>query len=303
MYICWRCPSKEAVWSFDGFWWVVAWQSKSETRSRLSSTLLNSIGSCCSLQLISLLQQRKAVLVSDIEVYSRDLPDVTVSTATCLACRRQLLLLIRPPVANVVCDMLRCCRNIVHKARTWYITPGIYSLNGLHQGTVHLGSRKQHNAFCCRQLATRGLIISARDGDSQDAYNLVEAHHRSSPPADSHHEVLHVHNQQHVLKVALVGYPNAGKSELTNKLVGTKVTGVSSKRNTTITPHLGAFTEGHSQVPQLPGSSSRQQHTIVSHTLAWMMPLLQCFAALMVTLRQPSGDISQTAHYSAGCVI
>ena len=50
------------------------------------------------------------------------------------------------------------------------------------------------------------------------------------------------------LHVGLVGYPNAGKSELTNRLVGSKVTAVSSKRNTTVEVHLGAFTQGRTQV-------------------------------------------------------
>lgn len=54
-----------------------------------------------------------------------------------------------------------------------------------------------------------------------------------------------------VLQVGLVGCPNAGKSELTNRLVGQKVTAVSSKRNTTVDVHLGAFTEGLTQVALL----------------------------------------------------
>jgi 50S ribosome-binding GTPase len=41
---------------------------------------------------------------------------------------------------------------------------------------------------------------------------------------------------------------SAGKSELTNRLVGMKITGVSSKAHTTVEPHLGAFTSGAAQV-------------------------------------------------------
>jgi GTP-binding protein Era len=40
----------------------------------------------------------------------------------------------------------------------------------------------------------------------------------------------------------------AGKSTLVNRLLGTKISGVSSKRNTTITPQLGGFTSGAAQV-------------------------------------------------------
>ncbi|KAF6257138.1 P-loop containing nucleoside triphosphate hydrolase protein [Scenedesmus sp. NREL 46B-D3] len=40
----------------------------------------------------------------------------------------------------------------------------------------------------------------------------------------------------------------AGKSTLVNRLLGTKISGVSSKRNTTITPQLGCVTSGPAQV-------------------------------------------------------
>lgn len=44
--------------------------------------------------------------------------------------------------------------------------------------------------------------------------------------------------------VTQVGHPNAGKSQLTNALVGCHVSGVSPKPHTTVEPHLGAFTGG-----------------------------------------------------------
>ena len=47
-----------------------------------------------------------------------------------------------------------------------------------------------------------------------------------------------------VLKVGLIGIPNAGKSELTNRLIGQKVTAVSSKKNTTTACQLGAYMSG-----------------------------------------------------------
>jgi GTPase Era involved in 16S rRNA processing len=46
----------------------------------------------------------------------------------------------------------------------------------------------------------------------------------------------------------MVGFPNAGKSELVNRLMGKKVSAVSSKRNTTVDVALGSFTQGGTQV-------------------------------------------------------
>lgn len=58
-----------------------------------------------------------------------------------------------------------------------------------------------------------------------------------------------------ILEVGLIGIPNAGKSELVNHLVGHKITAVSSKQNTTVTSHLGAYEVGKTQVVlyDLPG--------------------------------------------------
>ena len=48
--------------------------------------------------------------------------------------------------------------------------------------------------------------------------------------------------------VALIGAPNAGKSTLTNRLVGSKVSIVTQKVQTTRFPVRGVFIEGGSQV-------------------------------------------------------
>ncbi|KAL3699780.1 hypothetical protein R1sor_017802 [Riccia sorocarpa] len=50
------------------------------------------------------------------------------------------------------------------------------------------------------------------------------------------------------LRVAIVGAPNAGKSLLTNKLVGSRVSAVSRKTNTTHREHLGVYTKGDTQL-------------------------------------------------------
>eukprot|EP00210_Caulerpa_lentillifera_P001942 g1864.t2 len=63
-----------------------------------------------------------------------------------------------------------------------------------------------------------------------------------------------------ILEVGLIGIPNAGKSELVNHLVGHKISAVSSKQNTTVTSHLGAFEVHQTQVVlyDLPGIVRRK---------------------------------------------
>ncbi|GER41024.1 GTP-binding protein ERG [Striga asiatica] len=53
---------------------------------------------------------------------------------------------------------------------------------------------------------------------------------------------------QKSLSVGIIGAPNAGKSALTNCMVGTKVSAVSRKVNTTTHEVLGVFTKGDTQI-------------------------------------------------------
>ncbi|XP_003387981.1 PREDICTED: GTPase Era, mitochondrial-like [Amphimedon queenslandica] len=55
-------------------------------------------------------------------------------------------------------------------------------------------------------------------------------------------------NPQRLLRAAVLGLPNAGKSTLVNQLVGRNVAGVSPKPHTTRSQALGVFTEGDHQV-------------------------------------------------------
>lgn len=52
----------------------------------------------------------------------------------------------------------------------------------------------------------------------------------------------------HILKVAVIGAPNAGKSTLTNKIIGWKIAPVSEKVHTTRCKTLGVLTEENKQV-------------------------------------------------------
>ncbi|CAA7405528.1 unnamed protein product [Spirodela intermedia] len=53
---------------------------------------------------------------------------------------------------------------------------------------------------------------------------------------------------QRSLSVGIIGAPNAGKSSLTNYMVGTKVSAVSRKTNTTTHEVLGVMTKGDTQI-------------------------------------------------------
>lgn len=53
---------------------------------------------------------------------------------------------------------------------------------------------------------------------------------------------------QKSLSVGIIGAPNAGKSALTNNMVGTKVSAVSRKTNTTTHEVLGVMTNGDTQI-------------------------------------------------------
>ncbi|XP_074320653.1 GTP-binding protein ERG [Silene latifolia] len=55
-------------------------------------------------------------------------------------------------------------------------------------------------------------------------------------------------DDQMSVAVGIIGAPNAGKSALTNNMVGTKVSAVSRKTNTTTHEVLGVMTKGHTQI-------------------------------------------------------
>ncbi|KAJ9183323.1 hypothetical protein P3X46_007191 [Hevea brasiliensis] len=67
------------------------------------------------------------------------------------------------------------------------------------------------------------------------------------PDEEDDDEVVREEDQKS-LSVGIVGAPNAGKSALTNHMVGTKVSAVSRKTNTTIHEVLGVMTKGDTQI-------------------------------------------------------
>ncbi|XVF46071.1 hypothetical protein PTKIN_Ptkin02bG0258500 [Pterospermum kingtungense] len=84
-----------------------------------------------------------------------------------------------------------------------------------------------------RRILAKALLEAALQGpDDEDA--------------DQHQEVRE--EDQKSLSVGIIGAPNAGKSALTNFMVGTKVAAVSRKTNTTTHEVLGVMTRGDTQI-------------------------------------------------------
>ncbi|CAL8363677.1 unnamed protein product [Lota lota] len=104
-------------------------------------------------------------------------------------------------------------------------------------------------------------------------------HHPSSVPPH-HGEQLSLLMRQpdqpetsRVLKVAIVGSPNAGKSTLSNQLLGRKVFAVSKKVHTTRSKTLGVLTEDATQIilldtPGLTTPSKVKRHNLESSLLS-----------------------------------
>ncbi|KAK9133811.1 hypothetical protein Scep_013339 [Stephania cephalantha] len=89
------------------------------------------------------------------------------------------------------------------------------------------------------------------DDEKERALNLARAMLRASleKPDDEEEEAMAVkEDDQRSLSVGIIGAPNAGKSALTNFMVGTKVAAVSRKTNTTTHEVLGVMTKGNTQI-------------------------------------------------------
>lgn len=116
----------------------------------------------------------------------------------------------------------------------------------------------------CRQTTPQHLLQrvyssfpawdDAADEDEHVTEYVPEPYNSDTPAVPT--------EQQQLLQVGVVGAPNAGKSTLTNALVGTKVSAVSPKTNTTNVPMLGAWTEGAKQIVlfDTPGVVSPKQY-------------------------------------------
>ncbi|XP_024020160.1 GTP-binding protein ERG isoform X1 [Morus notabilis] len=92
---------------------------------------------------------------------------------------------------------------------------------------------------------------------------------------------------QKSLSVGIVGAPNAGKSALTNYMVGTKVAAVSRKTNTTTHEVLGVMTKGNTQIcffdtPGLTLTSSGQPYKDIKVRVESAWSSVQLYDAVIV---------------------
>ncbi|KAI9198333.1 hypothetical protein LWI28_014049 [Acer negundo] len=90
--------------------------------------------------------------------------------------------------------------------------------------------------------------ISEEDEEERRNRLLAKTLLRAALEEDEEEEEEIKEEDQKSLTVGIIGAPNAGKSALTNFMVGTKVAAVSRKTNTTTHEVLGAMTKGDTQI-------------------------------------------------------
>ncbi|KAK0580245.1 hypothetical protein LWI29_038524 [Acer saccharum] len=90
--------------------------------------------------------------------------------------------------------------------------------------------------------------ISEEDEEERRNRLLAKTLLRAALEEDEEEEEEVKEEDQKSLTVGIIGAPNAGKSALTNFMVGTKVAAVSRKTNTTTHEVLGAMTKGDTQI-------------------------------------------------------
>ncbi|KAF8662599.1 hypothetical protein HU200_056199 [Digitaria exilis] len=97
------------------------------------------------------------------------------------------------------------------------------------------------------RMGRAAVVVEEDEERSRDvALALLDA---AMEPPDEDEDPGEVREEDQMsLSVGIVGAPNAGKSSLTNTMVGTKVAAVSRKTNTTTHEILGVLTKGNTQI-------------------------------------------------------
>ncbi|XP_066330243.1 GTP-binding protein ERG-like isoform X1 [Miscanthus floridulus] len=94
-----------------------------------------------------------------------------------------------------------------------------------------------------------GAAVEEEDEDRSRDVALALLDAAMEPPDEDEEDFGEVREEDQMsLSVGIVGAPNAGKSSLTNTMVGTKVAAVSRKTNTTTHEILGVLTKGNTQI-------------------------------------------------------
>ncbi|GAV69235.1 MMR_HSR1 domain-containing protein/KH_2 domain-containing protein [Cephalotus follicularis] len=102
-----------------------------------------------------------------------------------------------------------------------------------NQGKKLMGFFQEDEEEKRRRVLAKALLQAALDGaDDEDEVDEGEVKEED----------------QKSLSVGIIGAPNAGKSSLTNHMIGTKVAAVSRKTNTTTHEVLGVMTKGDTQI-------------------------------------------------------
>ncbi|XP_076024851.1 GTPase Era, mitochondrial [Genypterus blacodes] len=116
--------------------------------------------------------------------------------------------------------------------------------------------RGSRNGFICtpaRFISSHTLLNRLTKGKAAEADGSFYRIQASVPPDNTEQlSLLLKHpdqpDQPKVLKVAIIGAPNAGKSTISNQLLGRKVFAVSKKVHTTRRRSLGVLTEDETQI-------------------------------------------------------
>lgn len=133
--------------------------------------------------------------------------------------------------------------------KTWFISrKSIFAGLNQHKYTSRVLSTHKSTTgglFQCQSDSTSGKSLNSADNETvpneTDRSKLSE---HDSKNSSTNQELA----QMKLLKVAIIGEANSGKSTLTNCLIGEKVCAVTAVPHTTRRQTVGVFTEGDSQI-------------------------------------------------------
>ncbi|CAI0460381.1 unnamed protein product [Linum tenue] len=126
----------------------------------------------------------------------------------------------------------------------------VSSSKTLQEPTWNVKYRERADKFIFGEETQKSKLKTALHEEEDDLKRrvLARALLEAALKGDDEEEELVREEDQKSLSVGIIGAPNAGKSSLTNYMVGTKVSAVSRKTNTTIHEVLGVMTEGDTQI-------------------------------------------------------